>query len=122
MIPQRKGDRPHTRAAEPRLSPCFSTRRRLNLKKGTLWIQDPRTLHRGTPNYSTQPRPELVICYSLPWFTGGPIEMLQEEFDKLSERGKKMLAAAGFSEHADAKNRFYRLSWPSSALPNKIFV
>lgn len=69
----------------------FCTRRRLNLKKGTLWIQDPRTLHRGTPNYSTQPRPELVICYSLPWFAGGPIEMLQEEFDKLSERGKKML-------------------------------
>jgi hypothetical protein len=70
----------------------FPTRRRLDLKKGTLWIQDPRTLHRGTPNHSDHPRPELVICYSLPWFAmKQPIEMTQAEFDKLSERGKKML-------------------------------
>ena len=70
----------------------FPSAHRLNLKKGAMYVADPRTLHRGTPNYSTQPRPELVICYSLPWFAGGPIEMLQEEFDKLSERGKKMLS------------------------------
>ncbi len=71
----------------------FPTRRRLNMKKGTLWIQDPRTLHRGTPNRSDHPRPELVICYSLPWFAQKkPVEMTQAEFDKLSERGKQMLA------------------------------
>lgn len=70
----------------------FPTRRRLNLKKGTLWIQDPRTLHRGTPNHSDHPRPELVIFYFLPWFAQRiPIEMTQPEFDKLSERVKKML-------------------------------
>ena len=71
----------------------FPSRRRLNLKKGTLWIQDPRTLHRGTPNRSDHPRPELVICYSLPWFgQRAPIEMTQAEFDRFSERGRKMLA------------------------------
>ena len=31
--------------------------------RGTLWVQDPRALHRGTPNRSHGPRPELVICY-----------------------------------------------------------
>ena len=71
----------------------FPSRRRLNLKKGTLWIQDPRTLHRGTPNRSDHPRPELVICYSLPWFgQSAPIDMTQAESDRFSERGGKMLA------------------------------
>ena len=71
----------------------FPTARRLNLKKGTLWVQDPRTLHRGTPNRADHPRPELVICYSLPWFAmRKPIEMTQAEYDKLSERGREMLS------------------------------
>ena len=71
----------------------FPTRRRLNLKKGTLWIQDPRTLHRGTPNRSDHARPELVICYSLPWFGQRvPIEMTQAEYDKISERGRRLHA------------------------------
>ena len=69
----------------------FPTRRRLNLRKGTLWIQDPRTLHRGTPNRSDHTRPELVICYSLPWFGQRvPIEMTQAEFEKISERGRRL--------------------------------
>ena len=71
----------------------FPSRRRLNLKKGTLWIQDPRTLHRGTPNRSDHVRPELVICYSLPWFNQRvPIEMTRAEFDKISERGRSLHA------------------------------
>ena len=71
----------------------FPTRRRLNLKKGTLWIQDPRTLHRGTPNRSDHARPELVICYSLPWFGQRvPIEMTQAEYDSISERGRRLHA------------------------------
>lgn len=71
----------------------FPTKRHLNLKKGSLWVQDPRTLHRGTPNRSTAPRPELVLCVSRPWFTPPyTIEMTRAEFDKLSERGKKLLA------------------------------
>ena len=88
--------------ADPELENCydevltkgdFPTASRLNLKKGTLWIQDPRTLHRGTPNRSDHVRPELVICYSLPWFAmRNPIEMTQTEYDSLSERGKEMLS------------------------------
>ena len=66
--------------------------RRLNMKKGSLWIQDPRPIHRGTPNCSDQPRPELVIAYSLPWFNPAQyIEMTQPQFDRLSERGKGLL-------------------------------
>ncbi len=38
----------------------FCTPRRLNLKKGDVWIQDPRAIHRGTPNSSDAPRPEIV--------------------------------------------------------------
>ena len=69
----------------------FSTRR-LNMKKGSLWIQDPRPIHRGTPNRSANPRPELVIAYSLPWFTPAQyVEMTRQDFDRLSGRGKAML-------------------------------
>lgn len=70
----------------------FSSARRVNMKKGTLWVQDPRALHRGTPNNSDYARPELVICYSRQWF-GMPrrIDMTQEEYDRLSERGRKLL-------------------------------
>jgi hypothetical protein len=70
----------------------FPSKHRLNMKKGTLWVQDPRPLHRGTPNRADHPRPELVICYSRPWFAQRRyIEMTQAEYDKLSERGRKLL-------------------------------
>ncbi|MEM7124854.1 MAG: phytanoyl-CoA dioxygenase family protein [Chloroflexota bacterium] len=70
----------------------FPSKQRLNMERGTLWIQDPRAIHRGTPNHSDHPRPELVICYSRPWFAvNRHIEMTQAEFDKLSERGKGLL-------------------------------
>ncbi len=71
----------------------FLTKHRLNMKKGTFWLQDIRTVHRGTPNRSDYPRPELVIVVNRPWHTQRRhIEMTQVEFDKLSERGKQMLA------------------------------
>ena len=35
--------------------------RRLNLKRGDCWVQDIRTLHRGTANNSEHVRPEVVI-------------------------------------------------------------
>ena len=69
--------------------------RRLDLQKGDLWIQDPRTLHRGTPNVAAGPRPELVICYSLPWISNTrQMEIERKEYDQLSERGKNMLTRA----------------------------
>ncbi|MEE2657127.1 MAG: phytanoyl-CoA dioxygenase family protein [Candidatus Latescibacterota bacterium] len=40
---------------------------RLNLKKGSLWVQDPRAFHRGTPNRSDHPRDELCMAFCRPW-------------------------------------------------------
>lgn len=40
---------------------------RLNLKKGPLWMQDGRAIHRGTPNHSDRPRDELCMGFSAPW-------------------------------------------------------
>ena len=40
---------------------------RLNLKKGSLWMQDGRAMHRGTPNRSDRPRDELCMAFSAPW-------------------------------------------------------
>ena len=69
----------------------FPNRRRLNLRKGTGWVQDPRAFHRGTPNRSDHPRPELVICYSLPWFAEHGVTMTRAEYARLSERGRELL-------------------------------
>jgi ectoine hydroxylase-related dioxygenase (phytanoyl-CoA dioxygenase family) len=66
---------------------------RLNMKRGTFWIQDVRPFHRGTPNRSDHARPELVICYSLPWYKDRRhVELTQNEFDGLSGRAKQLLA------------------------------
>ena len=66
---------------------------RLNMKRGTFWIQDVRPIHRGTPNRSDHARPELVMCYCLPWYNERRhVELRQQDFDRLSERGKQMLA------------------------------
>ena len=62
-------------------------------------MQDTRALHRGTPNRSDGPRPELVICYSLRWaaplLTGRrPIWIGAHEREQLSERGRKLFGQA----------------------------
>jgi len=70
----------------------FPTKHRLNMKRGTLWIQDPRALHRGTPNRSDHARPEVVICYSRSWWANyNHVEMTQADFDALSPRSQKLL-------------------------------
>ena len=69
----------------------FPGAHRLNLKKGTMWVQDPRALHRGTPNRSGHVRMEMVICYSRPWFGTSTIEMSPEEHERLSKRGRELL-------------------------------
>ena len=69
----------------------FPSARRLNMKKGTMWIQDPRTLHRGTPNTSEGPRPEIVVCYALSWISiGGAVKVPPETHDGLSDRALKL--------------------------------
>ena len=70
----------------------FPSSHRLNMKKGSMWVQDVRTLHRGTPNTSDGPRPELVVCYCRPfWNIGQRMEMTSELYDGLSDRGKELL-------------------------------
>ena len=70
----------------------FPSSHRLNMEKGSMWVQDVRTLHRGTPNTSDGPRPELVVCYCRPfWNIGQRIEMTSELYDGLSDRGKGLL-------------------------------
>ena len=67
--------------------------RRLNLRKGDMWIQDPRALHRGTPNGATEPRPELVLCYSLPWISNTrQMDVADADWERLSDRGERMLS------------------------------
>ena len=70
----------------------FPSARRLNLKRGTMWVQDIRTLHRGTPNRSTRPRPELCLCFCRDWYAiSHNVAMPQASYDALSERGKRLL-------------------------------
>jgi hypothetical protein len=78
-------------------SGTYPHRTRINMKRGTLWVQDPRALHRGTPNRSDAPRPELVICYSLRWaapLMTRPLWVGEREFEQLSERGRKLFERA----------------------------
>mgnify|MGYP001261124699 CR=1 FL=1 len=75
----------------------YRHRTRINMNRGTLWVQDPRALHRGTPNRSEQPRPELVICYSLRWLASPmpqPIWIGSREYEELSSRGRKLFERA----------------------------
>lgn len=70
----------------------FPSAQRLNLKRGTMWVQDVRTLHRGTPNRSPGPRPELCLCYCRDWYAiSQNVEMPQASYDALSARGKRLL-------------------------------
>ena len=70
----------------------FPSAHRLNLKKGSMWVQDVRTLHRGTPNRTPDPRPELVVCYCRDWFAiAQNVEMPQASYESLSEKGQQLL-------------------------------
>ena len=77
---------------------AFAQTRRLNLKKGSMWVQDPRALHRGTPNTSAAARPELVICYTRNFWqaTRRPLDISPREWEelRLSARGQEMLGWA----------------------------
>ena len=65
---------------------------RLNMKKGSMWIQDIRTLHRGSRNNSAAARPEIVVCYSQPWYSiHRTVEISAADFNALSDRGKKLM-------------------------------
>ena len=78
----------------------FPSAHRLNLKKGSMWIQDVRTLHRGTPNHTPDPRPELVVCYCRDWYAiARNVEMPTAQYEGLSDRGKQLL------------KRYHKVDW-----------
>ena len=52
------------------INPAFKPVR-LNLRKGSLWMQDGRSYHRGTPNRSGRPRDEFCMAMSRPFLFNG---------------------------------------------------
>jgi ectoine hydroxylase-related dioxygenase (phytanoyl-CoA dioxygenase family) len=73
----------------------YPSKMRLNLKRGSAWIVDPRIIHRGMPNRSDHTRIMLGVGYTQSWFGGRGDDTLpkltQGQFDQLSERGKRLL-------------------------------
>jgi len=69
---------------------------------GSLLVRDSRMWHRGTPNRSSEPRPNFTLIYSRYWLRlrYRPIPIPRETFDSLSERAQRLfrLEAIGASE------------------------
>lgn len=63
------------------------------LQMGDVMIRDVRTLHRGTPNHTSEPRPMVVIGYSRSWLNRPEvsIQIPREEYENLSDFAKTML-------------------------------
>ena len=59
---------------------------------GSLLIRDARMWHRGTPNVSDEPRPNIALMYARSWFkTMYPqIGIRQDIYDSLSERAQQL--------------------------------
>eukprot|EP01048_Picozoa_sp_COSAG05_P015595 COSAG05_NODE_1895_length_3875_cov_8.440943_4_plen_401_part_00 len=87
--------------------------RRMAVQAGAIWLRDARCLHRGTPNRSPQPRPEIILCYAKgrgdptdhrsPTLMGRPYDyyfqhggITAEQYAglRLSQRGEKLLGWA----------------------------
>jgi ectoine hydroxylase-related dioxygenase (phytanoyl-CoA dioxygenase family) len=65
----------------------------LEMEVGDVLIRDVRTLHRGTPNKTTVPRPMVVLGYSRSWLHRPEVSISipRSEHEKLSENAKAML-------------------------------
>jgi hypothetical protein len=65
---------------------------RVLMPAGSLLIRDMRMWHRGTPNRSEAPRPNLALIYSRHWLKTRypPIGIPQATYEELSERGKQL--------------------------------
>ncbi len=68
------------------------TRQSGTMPAGSIMIRDGRMWHRGTPNRSDKPRPNIAIVYTRPWLTTWPkrIGIPQATFDNLPERLKSI--------------------------------
>lgn len=65
----------------------------ISLQMGDVMIRDVRTLHRGTPNKTSMPRPMVVIGYSRSWLNRPEvsINIPRSEYEKLTDFAKNML-------------------------------
>jgi ectoine hydroxylase-related dioxygenase (phytanoyl-CoA dioxygenase family) len=62
------------------------------MPKGSIVIRDMRTWHRGTPNRSNTPRPNMAIVYSTANSSvKGNIPIPQETYDALPEKAQRLL-------------------------------
>lgn len=59
---------------------------------GSMLLRDMRMWHRGTPNRSQAPRPNLAMIYSRPWLKTHypPIAIPRATYDSLSDRAKRL--------------------------------
>ncbi len=65
---------------------------RVRMPAGSLLIRDMRMWHRGTPNASDNPRPNLALIFSRHWLKTQypPIAIPAETYARLSKRAKKL--------------------------------
>lgn len=73
------------------------------MQMGDVMIRDVRTLHRGTPNKTLEPRPMVVIGYSRSWLNRPEvsIQIPRDKFDGLSDYAKNMLRNNPIVEEID---------------------
>ena len=73
------------------LAPLMPSQKAL-MPAGSLLLRDLRMWHRGTPNQSDAPRPNLALIYSRPWLKTHypPIAIPQPTYDALSDRARRL--------------------------------
>ncbi|MDB5899658.1 MAG: hypothetical protein JWP22_1565 [Ramlibacter sp.] len=66
---------------------------RLPMQMGDVMIRDVRAVHRGTPNYTDQPRPMVVIGYSRRWYNRPEVQIRvpRSVWETLSPIGRSLL-------------------------------
>jgi hypothetical protein len=79
------------RADVPRLAASMQSQRVL-MPAGSLLIRDSRMWHRGTPNRSNAPRPNVTLIYSRYWLRlrYRPIPIAPEDYERLSPRAQRL--------------------------------
>lgn len=65
---------------------------RVLMPAGSVLLRDMRMWHRGTPNQSTEMRPNLALIYSRPWLKTNypPIDIPTDVHETLSERARRL--------------------------------
>lgn len=77
----------------------------VTMQLGDVMIRDVRGLHRGTPNYTSVPRPMVVIGYSRRWLFRPEVSIRvpRAALDTLSERARHLLRFNPIVESAEEK-------------------